>query len=188
MKERFEGENRPRLIAALKRQEFSLGKDEIAETLAEKGELIEFDVGQHVISQNATDNDLYFLVSGVVGIVVNGAQIATRTAGQHVGEMAALEPSLPRSATVTALEKIVAVKISSAQFMNFGQTHPEIWLPFAQELARRLYQRNSTIALPNEAPKLFIISSTEARKIAHALRAGLESSPLSCRSSAFRIA
>jgi len=36
----------------------------------------------------------------------------------------------------------------------------------ARELARRLYQRNSMIPQPNEAPKLFIISSSEAIAIA----------------------
>src|SRR5207244_6278645 len=33
---------------------------------------------------------------------------------------------------------------------------------------------NTTISVPNEAPKLFIISSSEAKAIAHGVRAGLE--------------
>jgi predicted nucleotide-binding protein len=38
-----------------------------------------------------------------------------------------------------------------------------------------LYQRNELIAPPNEYPKLFIISSTEALKVAETIRASLES-------------
>jgi CRP/FNR family transcriptional regulator, cyclic AMP receptor protein len=175
MKERFEGNNRPQLIAALRRQEFACGKTEIAEALAMHGALVEFQPDDNIIVQYGTDNnDVHFLIAGVVGIVVNGAQIATRKAGQYVGEMAALEPSLPRSATVLVLEPTLTLTISSAGFMAVGETFPQIWLPLAQELSKRLYERNSTISVPNEAPKLFIISSSEAKPIAHGVRAGLE--------------
>jgi signal-transduction protein with cAMP-binding, CBS, and nucleotidyltransferase domain len=76
MRQRFEGKNRPQLIAALKRQEFACGNTEIAEALAMHGELAEFQPGENIIVQSGTDNDVYFLIVGVVGIVVNGAQIA----------------------------------------------------------------------------------------------------------------
>ena len=174
MKERFEGQNRPHLIAALRRQEFAGGKEGIAEALAVAGTLIDIGPGTDFIFQDGHDNDIYLILAGVVAIIVNGAQIATRKAGQHVGEMAAIEPSLRRSATVHVLEHVVALKLTSADFMQVGKVHPQIWLPIAQELARRLYQRNSSIFVPNTAPKLFIMSSSEAKKIADALRAGLE--------------
>jgi CRP/FNR family cyclic AMP-dependent transcriptional regulator len=174
MKERFEGTNRPQLIAALKRQEFVCASSEIAEALAERGVLVEFQPNENLVVQGGIDNDVYFLIAGVVGIVVNGAQIATRKGGQHVGEMSAIEPSFPRSATVLALEKVLALKIIGATFMELGNRFPQAWLPLARELARRLYQRNTTIWVPNEAPKLFIISSSEAKSVAHAVRAGLE--------------
>lgn len=171
MKERFQGANRPRLIEALKRNDFSLSKADVAAALADKGELIEFGPGENIITQKDNKNDVYFLIAGVVGIIVNGAQIATRNAGQHVGEMSAIEPSLPRATTVTVLEKVLALKLSSADFMTIGEGN---WLPVAQELARRLYQRNTTIRPANPSPKLFIISSSEAKKIAYAMRSGLE--------------
>lgn len=173
MKERFEGDNGPQLIAALRRQDFAGGDAKIAEGLATVGTLIDAKPGQEIIVQNRTDNDIYLLVAGVVAIVVNGAQVAMRKAGQHVGEMTAIEPSLPRSATVRVLEHVVALRLTSADFMKLGETFPQIWLPIAQELSRRLYQRNTSIFLPNETPKLFIMSSSEALKIAEGLRAGL---------------
>jgi CRP/FNR family transcriptional regulator, cyclic AMP receptor protein len=174
MKERFEGQNRPQLIAALRRQEFASGDEKIAEELAAAGALIDVKQGENLIVQDGTDNDIYLLVAGAVAIMVNGAQIATRKAGQHVGEMAAIEASLLRSATVTALESVVALKITSAHFMQLGEKFPQMWLLIARELSRRLHQRNSSIFVPNTAPKLFIMSSSEAKKVADALRAGLE--------------
>jgi CRP/FNR family cyclic AMP-dependent transcriptional regulator len=174
MKERFEGENQSQLIAALKRQDFACENTDIAEALAERGLLVEFQPNESIAVQGGADNDVYFLIAGVVGIIVNGVQIATRKAGQYVGEMAAIEPSLRRSATVLALEKVLALKITSAKFMEVGEKFPQAWLPLAKELTRRLHQRNTTIWVPNEAPKLFIISSSEAKAIAHGVRAGLE--------------
>lgn len=174
MKKRFENKNRPRLVAALARQEVTLGSTEIAEALLAHGSLVELAPGKKLILQDGHDNDIYLLVAGAVGIIINGAHVATRKAGQHVGEVSAIEPSLLRSATVSVLERVLALKVSSAGLMEAGEKFPRIFLPIAQELARRLYQRNSTIFVPNAAPKLFIISSSEAKPIAYGVLNGLK--------------
>lgn len=174
MKERFEGTNRPQLVAALARQELVNGNAPLAELIATKGELVEFAAGENIIVQGGSDNDVFFLITGAVSIIINGAQINSRKAGQHIGEMAAIEPSLPRSATVHVLESAVAVKLNSADFMTVNDRFPEIGLRIAMELSRRLMQRNRTISLPNPAPRLFVISSSEAKATAHAIRDGLE--------------
>jgi CRP/FNR family transcriptional regulator, cyclic AMP receptor protein len=129
MKERFELSNRPQLIAALKRQEFVCGDDEVARELDTRGSLVEFQPNQNIVLQGGSDNDVYFLIAGVVAIIVNGAQIATRKAGQHIGEMAALEPSLPRSATALVLEQTVALKLSSVSFIEVIRKFPQVLLP-----------------------------------------------------------
>jgi predicted nucleotide-binding protein len=175
MKERFEGANRPQLVTALARQELANGDTKIAEAFCTRGELVELQNGEKLIEQGGSDNDVYFLIAGTTSILVNGAQIASRKAGQHVGEMAAIEPSLPRSATVLALETCVALKVASGNFVAVCDQFPQIGLRLAQELSRRLMQRNRTISQANTAPRLFIISSSEAKPIAHALRDGLES-------------
>lgn len=174
MKERFEGDGRPNLIAAVQRQEFVGGNAELAEAFAAKGALIEFAKGDKLITEGGEDNDLYLLLTGSVAIVIKGTNVNTRIAGQHVGEMAAIEPSLKRSASVIALDTVVAVKTSSADFSDLGRTYPQIWLPIARELARRLYQRNDLLTPPNESPKLFIISSAEALDIAWEVASQLE--------------
>src|ERR1039458_2109010 len=174
MKERFEGDNRHNLIDALKRQEFVGGDAVLAEAMAQQGELVEFQKLDRLIVEDAEDNDIYLLLAGSVSIVIKGIEYTTRNAGQHVGEMAAIEPTLKRSATVIANDKVVALKLASPTFMAIGMSFPQIWLPMARELSRRLYQRNTLIQPPNEFPKLFIISSSEALTVANELRAQLE--------------
>jgi len=174
MKERFEGDNRDNLIDALKRQEFVSANVEIAEAMAQQGELVEFQKLDRLIVQDAEDNDIYLLLAGSVSIVIKGIEYRSRYAGEHVGEMAAIEPTLKRSATVVANETVVALKLSSPTFMNVGKTFPQIWLPMARELSRRLHQRNAMIQPPNEFPKLFIISSSEAIAVAEELRRQME--------------
>ena len=87
--------------------------------------------------------------------------------------MAAVESELKRAADVRALDTVVALKISSASFNEIGKTFPMIWQPVARELSRRLSERNKLIPPPNEAPKLFIISSKEALDIAREVQSAL---------------
>lgn len=174
MKERFQGSGHQNLIDALTRQEFVSGNGKLAEAFAARGELVEFAKGGKIITQGGEDNDIYFLLAGSVSIVIKGNEYTTRTAGQHVGEMAAIEPAQRRSADVVAHDTVVTLKLNNADFMSLGREYPEIWLPIARELSRRLYQRNELIPPPNEYPKLFIISSTEALDVAKAIRDSLE--------------
>ncbi len=173
MKERFEGAGRSLLVDALRRQEFTGGSVEIAAALADAGTLEEYRPGDKLITQGGSDNDVYLLVMGVVALIINGAEHYSRKAGQHVGEMAAIEPMQPRSATVLASETTVALKVPCAEFLQIAERYPQVWRPMVRELSRRLYQRNSTIMRPNESPKLFIISSSEAIAVARAIRDGL---------------
>ena len=174
MKERFEGPGGANLISALLRQEFVCGSPTIAKRLAAVGTLGEFAVGDKLIVEGGEDDDLFLLLSGSVAIVIKGLQVNTRIAGQHVGEMAAIEPSQKRSATVVAQDTVVALRISSAELMAIGNDFPQIWLPIARILSRRLFERNDLLTPPNESPRLFIISSAEALSVAYEVATQLE--------------
>lgn len=176
MKERFEGDNRALLIDELKKQRFVLQNEAIANALADAGELVEFPAGHQFIVQDASDNELYLLIVGEVDIIVNGSLRRTRQAGDHVGEMAAVNTSLRRSATVVAKETVVALRVPSLAFRAIGQRFGQIYLPIVQELARRLYQRNADVFVPNETPKVFIMSSRESVETAYAIQKGLGTS------------
>ena len=174
MKERFEKDGRPQLIDALKRQEFVSGNAKLAEALIKHGELVEYQKGDKLIVEGGEDNDIYLLLTGSVAVIIKGSNINARKAGQHVGEMAAIEPSLKRSATIVAHDTVVALRLKSADFNSIGEDFPQIWLPIARELSRRLFQRNDLIPPPNEYPKLFIISSRESLDVAHEIQSQLQ--------------
>jgi hypothetical protein len=75
------------------------------------------------------DNDIYFILAGTFDVVVNGRRVAGRSAGDHVGEMAAVQPAQKRSATVTALEDAIVAKLSAEVFSNLGSRHPQLYPP-----------------------------------------------------------
>ncbi len=174
MLDKFRGNNAPQLLDAVLRQEFVAGNRALAEKIVEKGELVLFEKDGEVIKQGADDNDIYLLVAGSVTLVINGVEKRVRKAGQHIGEMSAIEPALARSATVVAREKTVALKLTSSDLHEIGRAHGEIWLPIAKELARRLKDRNDDIPIPNTSPRVFIISSAEAILTAEGIQHGLQ--------------
>jgi CRP/FNR family transcriptional regulator, cyclic AMP receptor protein len=153
VKERFEGTGRPNLIDALKRHEMVNGLTPLAEALANAGKIEEFAPGQALIAEGGSDNDIYFLVAGLAAVLVRKNNIATRKAGQTVGEMAAIEPAQPRAATVQALDTVVSVKVTNPDFHRIAGDYPVDWQPMAREFARRLYKRNKLIEEPNESPR-----------------------------------
>lgn len=175
MKERFEGENRSALVDGLRRQEFAAGDMEIVTALEAEGSLEEFGAGEKLIMEGASggDNDVFLLLAGSVSVVIKGQEVRTLRAGQHVGEMAAIEPAQPRSASVIAVDTVVALRIKGNAFVQLCDRFPTMWKPIAKELSRRLYDRNRLMQQPNEKPKIFIISSSEALDVARGIQSGL---------------
>jgi len=171
VKERFEGaDGRRLLIDALKTQKLVTGNAVLAEELAGLVEVMEVRTGETIIRQGASDNDLFFILTGSFNIVVNGKVVAKRSAHDHVGEMAAIEPSQARTATVVADEDSVICKLSEPQLADVGQRYSDIWRYFARELVRRLAQRNAFVNPAREKIRVFILSSTEALDIAREIQ------------------
>src|SRR5438045_3246784 len=109
--QRFEGnDGNARLVAAL-RQNRLVYDDSFAKDLALVARVEVARQGENLIRQGNTDNDVLFLLAGRVGIVINGREIAIRGSGQHVGEMALIDPSAKRSATVVALEDTAFARV-----------------------------------------------------------------------------
>lgn len=172
MRERFEGtEGERRLRDELLRQKIVLGDMTIAEQLAVTPDIVELSKDELLIEQNAEDNDVYLILSGSCRVVVNGKTIAIRHAGNHVGEMAAIEPGQKRAASVVAVsDSTVLLRLTEARLAQLAEKHPKIWLQFAKELSRRLEERNRFISQPHEKIRLFVISSKEAMHVAQAIQ------------------
>lgn len=166
MIERFRGDDgRRRLVAALTEHRLVANRSELAEQLATAGELIEVPAGNAFINQGDEATDVFFIIAGRVEVRVNGKIVANRFPGDHVGEMAAIEPSQPRAASVVALETTVLLKISETKFSAIAEQFSDIWRRIAAALARRLAQRNHLVTAQRERVRVFIMSSAEALPI-----------------------
>ena len=88
MIERFSGPEGPRrVVDALLQQGVLQGDIRLAEALATEAEILSFPRAATLITQDASDNDLYFILAGRFSIQVSGREVARRVTGQHVGEM-----------------------------------------------------------------------------------------------------
>lgn len=173
--QRFSGERGEKLIVeALKEQRIVLGNEEAAEELCARGKPICFHQGEFLATEDHWENDIIFILAGSVQITITGFKVAERGAGQHVGEMALIDPSQPRSASVIAMEPTVGLVVSEEDFSAVAAHHPDMWRQIAKEVAQRLRQRRKFIRPSNPVPFLFIACASESLSVAEAIRAYFE--------------
>lgn len=174
MLKRFQGDAGRRLtVDALITQKLVGGNRDLAECLADKLELMEVSAGQVLIEQGASDNDVYLIFAGAFDIVVNDRRVGRRFPNDHVGEMAAIEPSQPRAASVVATELSVVARVAETDLADLGQRYPEVYRCIARELSKRLFQRNAHVSAARDRVKVFVISSVESLGIARAIQNAL---------------
>ncbi|MHB8902183.1 MAG: TIR domain-containing protein [Thermoguttaceae bacterium] len=182
LKSRFGGpDGRRRLIDAIKSQRLVEHDEALATAIIDAGELVEFETGTQLISQGDGDNDAYFIIDGEAGIFVNARPVATRTARDSVGEMALIDPSVRRAASVAALTTLTALKISEPKFKAITENNARVWRALAMIIADRLRQRNQFHRSPNDVPVLFIGSSVEGLAIAQEIQLGLKHDKIKVR-------
>ena len=111
------------------------GDTAVAKAISGCVEVESFEPDSSIIEESAPDNDLYFILAGVVSIRVSGREIAVRTAGQHVGEMALLDPGRPRSAATVAEGEVVIARIPAAAFTALADANSRLWRNVPREPA-----------------------------------------------------
>jgi CRP/FNR family cyclic AMP-dependent transcriptional regulator len=174
--QRFQGpEGLPRLLVAVRSQQLVVGHEEIAAQLVGAGALHQLEIGEILLSQGDTDSDLFLVICGSVSVSVNQREMAIRRSGQHVGEMAVIDPTARRSATVAAIEQTVVLRVSGTLFSKLAENHPVLWRRIALELGNRLRERSKFVRAPNPRPVVFIGSSRESHPIAAVIDAGIKS-------------
>ena len=179
MIDRFLGEHgRSNRIEAMLGQAIVGGNANLAMELAERAELLAVRENIALIEQDGDDDDLYLILAGSFSIVVNGRRVAGRGRGEQIGEMAMIEPTQRRSATVVAEEEAVVAKVSSAVFTELGSRYPEMYRHLAKTLARRLRERNKFVGRYRDKIRVFIISSVEALPVARIVQNSFEHDPI----------
>jgi CRP/FNR family cyclic AMP-dependent transcriptional regulator len=140
---RFEGlQPRSRLLDALIAQPLIRDK-ELAVAVERRLELEKVPAGTDLIVQGESDTDLYLILSGAVSVAIDGSVVARKKAGEHVGEMAVIDPRTPRSASVTAISDSVVARIAEPDFSRLADKYPRLWRRIAFELAILLREQTA---------------------------------------------
>ena len=139
MIERFQGNDGLALLMdALRRQFLVDGSSGIADMIASAMHLQEHRQGESLFRQGDRGGDLYFILAGKVSIRVDQREVAVVNAGMHVGEIGMLEPFKGRSASVVAIDTVVAAYITQTRFFEIARVHPDLFRRLAVELGHRL--------------------------------------------------
>jgi len=137
----FDSNEGPRLLAdALKKQNIIQGNADIAQAMSGAVSLVAHTANQILVKEGDSDNNLLLIVSGSVRIEIGGREIARRQAGEHTGEMALIDVTAKRSASVIANEDCVVAVVSESDFEKLADRFPVLWRRLAIELAERLRQ------------------------------------------------
>jgi CRP/FNR family transcriptional regulator, cyclic AMP receptor protein len=166
------------ILAALNSAKLVQCDKRAATWLAKNGKLKFFQIGQKLIVQGGHDASVFVLLAGSVEINTHGNRHRIRSAGDHVGEMAAIDVGQPRSATVTVIEDTAAIELVDEKFRDFLKKFPIAAVEVAKELARRLRQRDEYFRAVNRKPKIFVISASESEKIATEIEQALKEEKL----------
>ena len=182
MIERFSGDQgKPFLVDALRAQRIVQGDKAIAIELSKLVRLQELQPGEVLITEDGHDNDLFFILSGLVAVKINGRQIARRRAGNQVGEMGLVDASARRSASIKAIETTVVAAISGLSFSSLADTNARLWRLVAVEISSRLRETSQLVRPVNTRPIVFVGSSTESLPVARAIQDGLEHDDVTVR-------
>ncbi|MBI3179333.1 MAG: cyclic nucleotide-binding domain-containing protein [Deltaproteobacteria bacterium] len=99
-----------------------------------------YNVGDHIIDQGQMADDFFLLVEGTVEIERAGEVIATIEAGQvdgFFGELSAIFPSRPRSATVRALTPVRTLRVAGDKMRELFESESPVRHLLGDVLSRR---------------------------------------------------
>lgn len=122
--------------------------------IEQRGVEVSFPSGATMLRHGASGRSWFAIVSGTVLVTVTSTQGATlvlarRSAGELVGELAALEGE-PRAATVSAKDDVVALKLGFEDLAEILRADPEWALSLLQSLAGQLRSLSNRYALRSE--------------------------------------
>ncbi|MCB8884013.1 nucleotide-binding protein [Acidisoma cellulosilytica] len=172
LKDRFDQDG---IVEALLRQRLVRSDRDLAQKIAEAGQTAEYTKGAILIEQGSWENDLHFILAGEFEVLVNGQYKQTRVAGEAVGELAGLNRSRPRTATVIATKESLVLNISLTELNQIVGNDVDFWKATADAVADQLDHRNQEVGAANEYPRIFVISSKEGLPVARQVRQNLDS-------------
>ena len=103
---------------------------------------VDLGAGQVLVRQGEIGREFLILLEGEVEVARDGKVIATRSAGDYVGEIALLDKR-PRTANVTTKTEIAAEVLNRAEFSTLLAGSPELSNQIMATMARRLAEIDS---------------------------------------------
>lgn len=141
------------------------GEAAIADRLLSSGEVVRFRKGEKIIEQGAFGDEVYFLLFGDTDIIADGRKLTMRSVPNQVGEMSAIEPGQPRSATVQVRSRSAeAWRIDGADFRGIRDAFPQFTERLQIEMSSRHRERivAGQIARENNSLSWFWLSLAAA--------------------------
>ena len=112
--------------------------EEVAHTFEEEV----FAEGQRVLRQGFSGTNLYIILEGDAGVVIDGVQRTMLAKGDYFGEISVLLGE-PPAADVVALRPLRCLVLPETEVQSFLLRHPQVMLRMLQAEARRL--RSTTL-------------------------------------------
>jgi len=116
--------------------------------LAFTSERLTYQADQVLCRQGDTGDAAYIIIEGVAAVRIatpNGdIEVARLGRGDVVGEIAIL-CDVPRTATVTATERVTTLKVTKELFFRLVNEFPQIAIEIMRELAARLERTNAQL-------------------------------------------
>jgi predicted nucleotide-binding protein len=170
-----------KLIAALRAQKIVDNDLAAAKELAQVVRIQSHVAGDAITQQGDLTDEMYFILSGRVEVLVNGRYKAYRGKGETVGEMSLVDIGGTRSATVIVNQPSVLARIEQQDFTKVANQYTDLWRNIAKCLAERLRQRNDRERVKNPKPIIFIASSSERKSTMDAIEQGIKSDTVEVR-------
>src|SRR3954462_6405955 len=105
-------------------------------------EVVSLDAGGFLFHEGDAADALYIVRKGTLRVVSGSTVYETLKPGGIVGEMAIVDQSARRSASVIAGTHAELKKIDAAQFLTLGARNPDFSLQVMRVMARRLRVMN----------------------------------------------
>lgn len=125
---------------------------------------MEFEAGSHLIRQGEIETHAFVIESGSVKVIIdeNGQQqvLGIAGVGDVVGELGLFEDA-PRSASVVALERTVARRVTRKELRELMETDPRASMPFLHAILERLRTSNTMLVAAQQTREL--IKTTRIR-------------------------
>jgi CRP/FNR family transcriptional regulator, cyclic AMP receptor protein len=119
---------------------FSAVPGRMLASVAATAEEVTVEPGSTFIEHGAVEDCLYVVVSGRVRVHHDGQVLAELGAGSSVGELAVLVPG-PRSASVTAVDSTLLLRLRKAVLDELLADRPELATEVIRALVLRLRER-----------------------------------------------